>query len=640
MRLSVIFCFVSSILFAQKEFDFNAFDKVIQQEIKHKKLTATTPISLAPSENYDVKYVRLFFNPDMQTGTLQGDATYYFEKLNTTNNIAFDLHDSMQVLSVNWQNSVLPFTHTNNVLTVRYPSIRPLGLDSLTIKFRGNPSGSGFGSYVLQTHGPDSMPTLWTLSQPYGARDWYPCKMTLTDKIDSIDVFIQTPKTLMGVSNGLLVNTQPIDSLNQLFHWRHRHPIATYLIAIAVSDYDTITRQVATANGSIPIQCYVYPEKKSDWEADVNNVTATMKVFDSLLGSYPFANEYYGQTQFAWGGGMEHQTNSFMYNLNFDLVSHEMAHQWFGDNITCASWQDVWLNEGFATYGNILAYEYLTPYIKGALGGSREVATRAEKGSVYVDDTTSFSSIFNSQLSYYKAAYVIHMIRWKMGDSLFFKAINDYQNYYAGGFVGTADFERFVSLTSGQDFSSFFKKWIYGSGYPSYTVLWSQNKSKLQLKLLQQTSDPASVDFFDMPVPIKCYYDGRDTLLVLPHNYSCEIFNLDFTAKIDSIEFDPNLSLLSKNNQVYKLATLNDPSKIELYPNPTQGLVTCLLDASLYENISLCIIETSGKVIYSSDFQPKSFIQIIDLGDFQNGTYTFSFFEKGKIIKSTKVVKY
>jgi len=423
MRIAVFFCFLSSFVFAQKEFDFNAFDKVIQQEIKYKKLSAVTPISLAPTGNYDVKYARLFFNPDMQSGSLRGEATYYFEKLSITNSIAFDLHDSMRVLNVKWQNSFLSFSHLKNVLTVRYPTLRPVGFDSLTIEFSGNPSGSGFGSYVLQSHGLDSMPTLWTLSQPYGARDWYPCKMTLTDKIDSIDVFVQTPKTLMGVSNGLLVNTESVDSFTQLFHWRHRNPIATYLIAIAVSNYDTIARQVSTSNGTIPIQCYVYPETKLEWEADVNNVTATMQVFDSLFGYYPFANEYYGQTQFAWGGGMEHQTNSFMYNLSFDLVSHELAHQWFGDNITCASWQDVWLNED------------LTPYIKGALGGSRDVATRSEKGSVFVDDTTTVSRIFNSQLSYYKAAYVIHMIRWKMGDSLFFKAVNDYQSFYAGGFV-------------------------------------------------------------------------------------------------------------------------------------------------------------------------------------------------------------
>lgn len=640
MRLAIVFCCFSSFLFAQKEFDFNAFDKVIQQEIRYKKLTAVSPILLAPTENYDIKYARLFFNPNMQSGMLRGEVTYYFDKLNTTNSIAFDLHDSMRVLNVKWQNSFLSFSHLKNVLTVRYPAVRPIGFDSLTIEFSGNPSGSGFGSYVLQSHGSDSMPTLWTLSQPYGARDWYPCKMTLTDKIDSIDVFIQTPKMLMGVSNGLHVNTQLVDSITHLFHWRHRHPIATYLIAIAVSNYDTIARQVSTPNGVIPIQCYVYPEAKVGWESELSHVTTTMQVFDSLFGHYPFANEHYGQTQFAWGGGMEHQTNSFMFNLSFDLVSHELAHQWFGDKITCASWKDIWLNEGFATYGNILAYEYLTPYIKGALGGSRDVATRDQTGSVYVDDTTSVSRIFSSHLSYYKAAYVIHMIRWKMGDSLFFKAVNEYQNFYAGGFVGTADFERFMSLVSGQDFSLFFKKWVYGSGYPSYTVLWSHAKSNLQIKLLQKTSDPSSVDFFDMPVPIKCYYGGRDTLLVLSHSYSGEIFNFDFTTKIDSVEFDPNLSLLSRNNHVYRFATLSNPSKIELYPNPTAGLVTCLFDASLYEKLSLRIVEASGKVAYSLDFQPNSFIETIDISRFQNGVYNFSFFENGEIINSIKVVKY
>jgi aminopeptidase N len=510
----------------------------------------------------------------------------------------------------------------------------------LTISFSGNPTGSGFGSYVLKKHGPDSMPTLWTLSQPYGARDWYPCKMTLTDKIDSIDVFIQTPKSLMGVSNGLLVNTKLLDTATQINHWRHRHPIATYLIAIAVSNYDTIVRQVNTPNGSIPIQCYVYPESKASWEVDVVNVTSTMYVFDSLFGQYPFANEYYGETQFDWGGGMEHQTNSFMYYLSFDLVAHELAHQWFGDKVTCASWQDIWLNEGFATYGNILAYEYLTPYIKGALGGSQDVATRVERGSVYVYDTTSVSTIFSSRLSYYKAAYVIHMIRWKMGDSLFYKAVNDYQNFYAGGFAGTADFERFVSTTSGQDFSSFFKKWVYGSGYPSYTTLWSQNKTKLNIKLLQKTSDPSSVDFFDMPVPIQVFYGGKDTLLVLSHRFSGEIFEIDFNAKIDSLVFDPNLSLLTKNNQLYKLSTISDPSKIELYPNPTSGIITCLFDASLYGNLSLHIMDESGKDVYKEDFLADSFLQTINIIRLQAGSYLFSFFENGRIVKSKKVVKY
>lgn len=197
---------------------------------------------------------------------------------------------------------------------------------------------------------------LWTLSEPYGARDWWPTKQTLNDKIDSCDIFVTTPSGYKVGSNGILLNVVQ-DGNNVIHHWKHIHAEPAYLIAIAVADYSEYIDWVPLDSGdSLMVLEYVYPCNLLSAQLQTTDIIPTMQFFIELFGDFPF--EKYGHAQFGWGGGMEHSSMTFVGGFNHGLLAHELAHQWFGDKITCGSWQDIWLNEGFATYLEGLTYDF------------------------------------------------------------------------------------------------------------------------------------------------------------------------------------------------------------------------------------------------------------------------------------------
>jgi aminopeptidase N len=348
--------------------------------------------------------------------------------------------------------------------------------------------------------------------------------MTLTDKVDSLDFYINIPVGNMAASNGLLADT--LHSGNRVtYHWKHRYPIANYLIGMAVTNYAAYEDTVPTVYGDIHVLNYCYPENKSDWQAASSNTAAALQLYSRLFGAYPFIKEKYGQAQFNWGGGMEHQTMSFIYATDFELVNHEMAHQWFGDKLTCGSWADIWLNEGFAVYLSGLCYQNLQPewwlsFRNTCLGPIRAYGLH---GSVSCTDTNSVPRIFSGVLSYKKGAYLLHMLRWELGDSVFFAALRSYVNDTAltYSFTKTQMLERHLEAESGKDLSGFFAKWFYGQGYPSYALDWSQKGNALSCRLSQTTSD-TSVSFYGMHVPVNDFYGMLVGRLDLKRNLSHE----------------------------------------------------------------------------------------------------------------------
>lgn len=307
--------------------------------------------SSALTDDYDIKYHRLEWNINPNNYYISGTVTTYFMP-KEANFVAlhFDLANTLQVNSVIFHGQeVETYSQSNNMLTINLPnSLAMAELDSVSVTYEGAPPSNGFGSFAQATH--SGNPVLWTLSEPYGARDWWPCKQDLSDKIDSIDVLVRTPVAYKVASNGLLQEIIE-DGNEHIYHWKHRYPIPAYLIAIAVTNYAEYSDFVPVENGApIEVLNYVFPENLAVAQQATTATVEIMQLFNELFGLYPFAEEKYGHAQFGWGGGMEHQTMSFMGGFSHLLQAHELAHQWFGDKVTCGSWQDIWLNEGFATY--------------------------------------------------------------------------------------------------------------------------------------------------------------------------------------------------------------------------------------------------------------------------------------------------
>ena len=537
--------------------------------------------------HYDINYHRLYWEVDPKEAEIKGEVTTYYTALSDLNQIVFDLADNMDVNNIQQRGKSLSFTQNNEELIIDLPLTQKKNkLDSLTIFYDGNPVSSGFGSFEINTHGSANTPVLWTLSEPYGAKGWWPCKQDLTDKIDSIDVLIKHPIQYKAASNGLLISEKP-EGFSTITHWRHKYPIPAYLIAIAVTNYSVYKENAPEL--PFDIVNYVYPEGLSNTKASTAITPDIMLLFNELFEMYPFADEKYGHAQFGWGGGMEHTTMSFMGSWSRGLIAHELAHQWFGNKITCGSWEDIWLNEGFATYLDGLVYEnfdgqdVFSQWRKAVVNS----VTSSPSGSTFVTDTTSVSRIFSSRLSYRKGAMILHMLRYKIGDDNFFQGVKNYlaDPTLAYSYAKTEDLQRHLEATSLVDLNEFFADWFYGEGYPEYDLVWSQSDSDkiIHFQVSQDQSHP-SVSFFEMPLPITVTgSSGESEKLRLEVSENEQLFSIQLNFDVVSVQIDPETQLISKNNRaVLGLDSESLANIVSVYPNPASDILNIASNGILY----------------------------------------------------------
>ena len=596
------------------------------------------------TQNYDLKYHRFLWEVDPASNYIKGAITTYFiPTQDEFSQINFDFADNMTINEIIFHGNSLDYLQSNNNLQVNLNEILAAGqLDSILIKYEGAPSSTGFGSFEQGTH--DGTPVLWTLSEPYGARVWWPCKQDLNDKIDSIDIYVKTPMAYRVGSNGKLISEVTIGE-HTTYYWKHRYPIAAYLISLAVTNYVSFSDFVAMDNGdSIEILNYVFPEDVISAQNALGSTVEIMELFNDLFGIYPFADEKYGHAQFGWGGGMEHQTMSSMGGFSYGLQAHELAHQWFGDKVTCGSWEDIWLNEGFATYLTGLTDEFLgspQAWLNWKVARINAITSQPD-GSVWVNDTTSVSRIFNGRLSYNKGAYLLHMLRWKIGDEHFFQAVQNYLNDpdLAYGYALTADLQNHLEAQSGIDLTEFFADWFYGQGYPTYHVTWSNLGDKVYIKLQQSTSHN-SVDFFEMPIPIKVIGEGQDSLLRLEHYFNGQEFKIDLPFSVDEIQFDPSYWIISANNTSEEvIMTSVSENKlaesIQITPNPTRNNVEIIIEDQALVIHKFVLSNSEGKILLTS--VPNGNRTYVEMSPYPAGVYHFIFYTReGLAVK--KVMK-
>ena len=540
--------------------------------------------------NIDIRYYSFDWIIDPSIRFIQGTASLKFEStVQGLEHFRLNLTDMLTVDSILYEGIKIDFEHTGYDLNILLPTSLDLGeLGDATIYYHGPPPTGGFGSFEVNQH--NGVPILWTLSEPYGSQDWWPCKNGLTDKIDSIDVRVTTKKENKVASNGKLVEINNItDELHQ-YHWKHNYPITSYLVAIAVTNYTAYSDTVILNDGmELEVLNYVYPESLAAAKSGTSALLGPMQYYDSLFYTYPFRKEKFGHAQFGWGGGEEHQTMSFVTNFDIGLLSHELAHQWFGDMVTCGSWEDIWLNEGFATYLEGMMRERFRPtewYSWKA--GKISSITGQLGGSVFVTDTTSVNRIFSGRLTYNKGSYLVHMLRWVLGDKDFFQGVRNYLEDRKYSYAVTSHLKQQLEQVSNKDLEEFFRDWFTGQGYPIYTITWEKKGNKKIDITINQTTSHSSVNFFEMPVPLLVKGIGRDTMLRLDNQVNGQSYTIDLPFESQTIIFDPELWLISKGSVVTEKissGTDDDNSASFLFPNPVHEKLTInnLKYASSYE---------------------------------------------------------
>lgn len=592
----LLLCFSISFVFAQK--NKSRINSIAEAEMK--SASQLMNVQANPNTaNYDITYHKLEFTINPSVKFVTGKITTTYTALANMSTITFDFANQLTVSSVKKGTTNLTFVEdTNNQLIITLPSPQTSGTSAtVEISYSGVPPTNGFNSFVKSTH--NGSPIIWTLSEPFGARDWWPCKQDLNDKINNIDVYITNPSQYTAVSNGIQIGAPVVSGVNKTTRFSHNYPIPAYLIAIAVTNYQ-VFNQTAGLTTPFPIVNYIYPENYDSAVADLSQTPAIMNLYETLFEPYPFKNEKYGHAQFSWGGGMEHTTVSFMQNFSRELIAHELAHQWFGDKVTCGTWKDIWLNEGFATYLAALVIEDFdgNAAFVDEKNAMINYITSSPTGNVYLTDlqATDVNRIFSSRLSYDKGAMVLEMLRFKMGDTAFFLALRNYlaDSNLSYKYAVTTDLMSKLEAVYGPPLTEFFNDWVYNQGYPSYTIT-AQNWGAGQVKfIVNQTQSDASVNYFEMPIPIRVFgASGQQADLVLDNSFNGEELIKSVPFPITSAEFDPDRHLISGNSSV-TLENQNFDLKnaITIYPNPSSDIIhiqmptsTILEKVIIYNNL-------------------------------------------------------
>ena len=597
-----------SSVFGLAQTNSEEFNEMVNAE--RKAASATMSVAINPNTaNYDVTYHKIELTVNPSSPTVSGKVTTTFTALQNMNTVTFDLMNDLTVTAVKQNTTNLAFVqNTSEELVITLPSTVTAGTSAtVEITYNGTPPPSGFDSFEAATHA--GTPVMWTLSEPFGARDWWPCKQDLNDKIDSVDIFITAPSQYVAVANGL-EQSQTINGSLKTTHFHHGYPIPAYLICFAVTNYTVYTQTAGTPPNTFPIVNYVYPENfNATTQAQMDETIGIMDFFENTFETYPFHTEKYGHAQFGWGGGMEHTTVSFMNNFSRQLIAHELAHHWFGDKVTCGTWKDIWLNEGFATYLASMVIENFdgeSAFIADKTNMINNITSQTG-GAVYLTDTEALNAnrIFSSRLSYNKGAMVLHMLRFKLGDTVFLQGLKNYlaDPVLAYKYAQTPHLQVHLETVYGNSLTEFFNDWVYNQGYPIYSIT-AQNWGGGQAKItINQTQSNASVTYFEMPVPVRLTGSGGQTLdVVLDNTYDGEEFLVNVPFTVTGVQFDPKKHIISKNSSAtLGNETFVNSNALAVYPNPTHQTAHLqmpndftLETVTIYNTLGQMVLETKA----------------------------------------------
>jgi aminopeptidase N len=498
---------------------------------------AVATAATANQQSYDARWydLNLTFTPSTSTvsGTVRMKATVVTGPLST---VDLDFYANLVVDSATSGGVAATWTRSGNVLTLALDRPYDEGETvDVTVTYHGVPTAAGYFGFTTYY----SRQLIWSLSEAYGSRTWWPCKDSPDDKADSVDVHFTCPSALTTISNGTLVSTVNNGS-TVTTSWRERYPIATYLVFIASYPYTVVSDwYVGTAGDSLPLRFNVSPERASAAASVDAMVKQMIAAYAGRMGEYPFMGEKYGHAEFTFSGGMEHQTTTCLGGNAYieSVVAHELMHQWWGDMVTCNDFHHIWVNEGFATYGEALWSESQG----GASAYQADMAASAYYGSgtIYVPDASDETRVFDSNLSYNKGSWVLHMLRHVLGDSVFFQALRDYRAAHGYRSATTENFRDVCEATSGRNLHDFFEQWIYGEYYPQYSAGWSAAAAAgggydVTLSLLQTQG----WQLFHMPVDITVTTPGTVVTFVVDDSLAAQTFVLHVDAVPSMVEID------------------------------------------------------------------------------------------------------
>lgn len=511
-----------------------------------------------PKQNIDMVHYDFDLKIDPYQRFISGAVTLTFTPTASLSELNFRLHKKLNLISVKLDSQSVQYSRNKDNFKVSFgTTLAPGSIHKVLVNYEGSPqtTGSLGGGMLFSTH--EEVPSATTLSEPFETYAWMPIIDEVSDKFTA-NINLTVPSEMVGASNGVLVETVNNGDGTITYKWVEEYPISAYLISANVTNYAYFEDSYTSLDGTktMPLSYYVYPEHLSSAQDYFGDVPQIISLYANYVGEYPFINEKYGMVEFPWGGGMEHQTLTSIgeYFVGYDvyynnlIYAHELSHQWFGDDVTCGTWHDIWLNEGFATYFEVLwmVYEYrnygLTIgdvfgkyYDDGNVNGYM-------KGSVYVyNENKPFK---DTGAIYDKGGWVLHMLSHVMGEEKFWTAIRTYLERFSFSNAVTSDLQLVCEEVYGSSLQWFFDQWVYTKKRPKYSYSYSQIGNTLNLRIQQKqkhkiTNRSEKKNVYIMPIDITLYYDdGTSETIVVLNDERDQQFSIPVSKQVTNLEFD------------------------------------------------------------------------------------------------------
>jgi aminopeptidase N len=577
-----------------------------------RQIAAKTTLASVAEDDYNVHHVAIRLQmTDTSVYVIGHTTTNATIVASSMTDFYFELDTTLNIDSAFVNGMRLSVSNTGYLRKITLPSALSSGAAlKADIYYRGLPPGGGGGFFNGITHAVTGLGThmVYTISDPYEAKNWWPCKQSIIDKIDSVDMIVSVPAGVADGSNGVLLR---IDSTSQpgtwTYHWKTNYPIAYYLISIAIAKYAVYSdmHHFAGRTDSVQVQNFFFDTATFNplYKRNFDSLGLMLDFLSEAYGLYPFTKEKYGVCYSNLPGGMEHQTMTTIGTPRTTVIAHELAHQWFGDNVTYRTWGDVWLSEGFATFTEQL---YLEKFWGASAARSQRqgyigMALGSPCGMVYVNDTTTSDSLFNFSTVYAKAQSVVRMLQYEApDDSAFFRTLRTYQTNNRLGHASTADLKAIAEGYYGRSLDTFFNQWIYGRGFPIYRVTWNQVGSNVYVKLIQTTSCPSYTRHFNTALELQLRSASGDSFVKIYNNADTQLFVFNWGKTTAGITVNPNAYTLcrvfpavARDNTLDALQLATLPTTV--FPNPTDG--SWMLDG-LLDGTRLELFDNAGKSIW------------------------------------------
>jgi aminopeptidase N len=542
------------------------------------KIGGRMPVADPRQNQYDVLHYDLLVDVDTDSEFITGAVTIFCEVVaGPLDGFVLDYLDRMQVGAVRIKSpyaAELGFSHAGDLIVAAIPTPLTTGQTArFEVEFSGSPAPDAIMGFAFQNTEQGAQVAV-TVSEPWSARSWWPCKDDLADKA-TVSATFAVPTGLVAVGNGneLLfpLPGHPYADYTApgrvTTTWQESFPISTYLVSLAVSDYAEFGQDYSGPAGEFPIQHHVYPYLE---EAAVQQFSILPEMLDfcgDLLGPLPFTGEKYGMAMCNWDAAMEHPTavtwgdylTAFYPDIHSIIMVHELAHQWFGNLITPADWTHIWLNEGLSTYVEALWTEHQEGVV-----GLKNFMSQRQWGLGYLEDPLLRRPDVDDPLYYFpvsvyhKGGWVMHMLRRLLGDDDFFTGLAAYVNDpdLRWSTATTDDLKSAFEGASGRNLDTFFHQWLEMSTYPiydfNYQQQWQGGQNYVSVRL-RQVQDPDPVfgnQPYQVPLDLRFYNSNSDTTFTVWNDALDQTFDFVLDQGVGWLGIDPDQWLLNEANNV------------------------------------------------------------------------------------------